>query len=160
MLCIFRLTKCYTFIYILCRIQNDFFVLPTYRPKSACNRCVIEIFCGVFVFCFWSHRTESDLFPFLLQTITASQTIVPRQTLVDLKIKKKETSTKMNTSFLIGFNIQYGPYSHFGYVILISDLMPTKCFETLKNGVPKVPKQVESKRDDVLNPINYNFNPF
>ena len=51
-------------------------VTSTDRPKSVCNRCVIEGFGGVFVvttlfgfffgcrgFC---HRTESDLFLFLL----------------------------------------------------------------------------------------------
>ena len=27
----------------------------------------------------------------------------------------KETSSKMYTPFLIGFNLQYGPYAHFGY---------------------------------------------
>ena len=27
----------------------------------------------------------------------------------------KETSIKMYTPFQIGFNLQYGPYAHFGY---------------------------------------------
>ena len=46
-------------------------VTPTNRPKSTSNRCVIEVFCGVFVlsigcwiFCWYRgfrHRTESDL---------------------------------------------------------------------------------------------------
>ena len=49
---------------------------PTYRPMSVRNRCVIEVFGGVFYvvmllfgfFCGcrgFCHRTESDLFPFL-----------------------------------------------------------------------------------------------
>ena len=48
---------------------------PTERPKSICNRCVIELFCGVVCvvtlpfwhFCWckgFCHRTESDLFLF------------------------------------------------------------------------------------------------
>ena len=52
-------------------------VTPTDRPKSVRNRCVIELFCGVVYvvtlpvwhFCWWRgfcHRTESDLFLFLL----------------------------------------------------------------------------------------------
>ena len=52
-------------------------VTPTDRPKSVRNRCVIELFCGVvcvvslpFRHFFWCrgfcHRTESDLFHFLL----------------------------------------------------------------------------------------------
>ena len=51
-------------------------VTPTDRPKSVCNRCVIELFCGVVCvvtlpfwhFCWcrgFCHRTESDLFLFL-----------------------------------------------------------------------------------------------
>ena len=49
-------------------------VTPTDHPKSACNRCVIEVFGGVFVLscCFldflweWGfcHRTESEIFLF------------------------------------------------------------------------------------------------
>ena len=51
-------------------------VTPTDRPKSVCNRCVIEDFDGFFVLsrCFlvlffcvcrgFCHRTESDLFLF------------------------------------------------------------------------------------------------
>ena len=57
-------------------------VAPTDRPKSVRNRCVIEVFGGVcvlsrFLFYFFSvgvwgfcHRTESDLFPFLLFTVS------------------------------------------------------------------------------------------
>ena len=52
-------------------------VTPTDRPKSVRNRCVIELFCGVVYvvtlpfwhFCWcrgFCHRTESDLFLFLL----------------------------------------------------------------------------------------------
>ena len=52
-------------------------VTPTDRPKSVRNRCVIELFCGVvyvvtspfwhFCLCMgFCHRTESDLFLFLL----------------------------------------------------------------------------------------------
>ena len=35
-----------------------------------------------------------------------------------------ETSTKMNTPFLIGIILRYGPYAHFGYWALISDPEP------------------------------------
>ena len=53
-------------------------VTQTDRPKSVCNRCEIEVFGGVFVLsrCFldfsvgvgvFFHRTESDLFRFLLK---------------------------------------------------------------------------------------------
>ena len=52
-------------------------VTPTARPKSVRNRCVIELLCGVVCavtlpfwhFCWcggFCHRTESDLFLFLL----------------------------------------------------------------------------------------------
>ena len=55
-------------------------VTPTDRPKSDRNRCVIELFCGVVcvvILPFWNfcwcrgfcHRTESDLFLFLLTYI-------------------------------------------------------------------------------------------
>ena len=30
----------------------------------------------------------------------------------------------------------------------------------MESDVPKVPKQAEAKRDDVINPQNYIFNPF
>ena len=54
-------------------------VTPTDRPRSVRNRCVIELFCGVVCVVtlpFWhfcwcrglSHRTESDLFLFLLRS--------------------------------------------------------------------------------------------
>ena len=53
-------------------------VTPTDRPKSVRNRCLIELFCGVVCvvtlpfwhFCWcrgFCHRTESDLFLFLLR---------------------------------------------------------------------------------------------
>ena len=32
-----------------------------------------------------------------------------------------ETCTKMYTQFLIGINLRYGPYAHFGYWTLVSD---------------------------------------
>ena len=35
-----------------------------------------------------------------------------------------ETSTKMYTPFLVGLNLQYGPYAHFGYWTLVSDPQP------------------------------------
>ena len=35
-----------------------------------------------------------------------------------------ETSTKMYTPFLIGLNLPYGPYTHFGYWTLVSDPSP------------------------------------
>ena len=47
-------------------------VTPTDRPKSFRNRCVFEVFGGVLCFHFsvgvWGfcHRTESDLFLFIL----------------------------------------------------------------------------------------------
>ena len=55
-------------------------VTPTDRPKSVRNRCVIELFCGIVYvvtvpfchFCWcrgFCHRTESDLFLFLLWSI-------------------------------------------------------------------------------------------
>ena len=58
-------------------------VTPTDRPKSVRNRCVIELFCDVVyvvILPFWQfcwcrgfcHRTESDLFLFLLHLITFS----------------------------------------------------------------------------------------
>ena len=54
-------------------------VTPTDRPKSVRNRCVIELFCDVvcvvalpfwhFCWCIgFCHRTESDLFLFLLHS--------------------------------------------------------------------------------------------
>ena len=57
-------------------------VTPTDRPKSVRNSYVIELFCGVVCvvtlpfwhfFCWcrgFCHRTESDLFPFLLENPT------------------------------------------------------------------------------------------
>ena len=54
------------------------FVTPTELLKSVRNRCVIEVFGGVLVLSFgfrifgwykgFCHRTESDIFLFLLQT--------------------------------------------------------------------------------------------
>ena len=59
-------------------------VTPTDRPKSVCNRCVIELFWCVFCFVtlpFWHfcwcrgfcHRTESDLFLYVLLSVTFYQ---------------------------------------------------------------------------------------
>ena len=36
----------------------------------------------------------------------------------------------------------------------------TMKFKKLKSDDPKVPKQVEGKRDGVINPENYNFKQF
>ena len=59
-------------------------VTPTDRPKSVRNRCLIELFCGVVCvvtlpfwhfFCWcrsFCHRTESDLFLFLLECLLIS----------------------------------------------------------------------------------------
>ena len=59
-------------------------VTPTDRPKSVRNICVIKVFGGVFMLsrCFlncsvgvwvFCHRTESDLFLFLLIEMSLSQ---------------------------------------------------------------------------------------
>ena len=70
-------------------------VIPTDRPTSVRNRCVIELFCSVvrvvalpfWHFCWWSgfcHRTESDLFlfvfnvPIIEPTRVALLTVIPR----------------------------------------------------------------------------------
>ena len=58
-------------------------VTPIDRPKSVCNRCVIEVFGGVFyvVTMLYSvgggvcHRTESDLFLFVLIDMTKNSFI-------------------------------------------------------------------------------------
>ena len=39
-------------------------------------------------------------------------------------------------------------------------LSRTKKFQKLKIDAPKVPKQVETKRDGVINPQNYIFSQF
>ena len=39
-------------------------------------------------------------------------------------------------------------------------LNQTMKFKKLKSDDPIVPKQVEAKRDGVINPQNYNFNQF
>ena len=57
-------------------------VTPTDRPKSVCNRCLIELFCGVVCvvtlpfwhFCWcrgFCHRTESDLLLYVLDALSA-----------------------------------------------------------------------------------------
>ena len=65
-----------------CHILVENNLTPTDRPKSVRNRCVIELFCGVvyvvtlpvwhFCWCMgFCHRTESDLFLFLLYAKSA-----------------------------------------------------------------------------------------
>ena len=39
----------------------------------------------------------------------------------------------MYTPFLIEFNLQYGPYAHFGYWTLVSDPDPNKVFKKMKS---------------------------
>ena len=39
-------------------------------------------------------------------------------------------------------------------------LSQTCCIKKLKINDKKVPKQAEAKRDDIMNPPNYNFNQF
>ena len=62
-------------------------VTPTDRPKSVCNRCLIELFCGVVCvvtlpfwhFCWcrgFCHRTESDLFLFLCKNMVDTVTLI------------------------------------------------------------------------------------
>ena len=63
-------------------VCHSFFQIEFDRPKSVCNRCVIEVFDGVFVlsigfwiFCWYRgfcHRTESDLLLFSLVIILIS----------------------------------------------------------------------------------------
>ena len=57
----------------------------------------------------------------------------------------------MYTPIWIGFNLQYGPYAHFGYWTLISDPKPNKIVENLKSNAPKVPNQGKAKRNGVIN---------
>ena len=64
----------------------------------------------------------------------------------------------MYTPFYIGFNLQYGPYAHFGYWTLVSDPWPNKVVQKLKSDAQKVPKEAKAKRDGVINPQNYIFN--
>ena len=70
-------------------------VTPTDRPKSVRNRCLIELFCGVVCvvtlpfchFCWcrgFCHRTESDLFLFLLQILTNFEIIFPYKNATEL----------------------------------------------------------------------------
>ena len=79
-------------------------VTPTDRPKSVRNRCVIELFCGVvyvvtlpvWYFCWcrgFCHRTESDLFLFLL---TANYVI--RMFVVSSQHLQSSASDKMTCS--------------------------------------------------------------
>ena len=44
--------------------------------------------------------------------------------------------------------------------MLISGTEPSSVILSQKKYAPKVPKQVEAKRDDVINPQNYNFSQF
>ena len=39
-------------------------------------------------------------------------------------------------------------------------LSQTKYLKRLKNNVPEVPREVNAKRDGVINPQNYNFYQF
>ena len=39
-------------------------------------------------------------------------------------------------------------------------LIQTKKVKKLKSDAQNVPKQTEAKKDDVINPQNYNFNQF
>ena len=82
---------------------------------------------------------------------------ISRYTVVEIR---KETSTKLYTPFLIGLNLQYGPYAYFGYWTLISDPEPNMKSKKLKSNDQRVPNQAEAKRDSVINPHNYNFNQF
>ena len=72
-------------------------VTPTDRPKSVRSRCVIEVFGGVFVLsrCFFvffcrcrgfCHRTESDLFLFLIQTPLVSVDLIGKKNQVILEL--------------------------------------------------------------------------
>ena len=65
-------------------------VTPTDRPKSVRNRCLIELFCGVVCvvtlpfwhFCWFRgfcHRTESDLFLFLIKMLLKFCFVCPIQ---------------------------------------------------------------------------------
>ena len=64
-------------------------VTPTDRPKSVCNRCLIELFCGVVcvvILPFWHfrgcrgfcHRTESDLLLFVFKVVQFFFSIISR----------------------------------------------------------------------------------
>ena len=63
----------------------------------------------------------------------------------------------MYTPFYIGFNLQYGPYAHFGYWTLVSDPQPNKVVQKVEKWCQKVPKEAKAKRDGVINPQNYNI---
>ena len=64
----------------------------------------------------------------------------------------------MYTPFYIGFNLQYGPYAHFGYWTLVSNPWPNTVVQKIEKWCQKVPKEATAKRDGVKNPQNYNFN--
>ena len=51
------------------------------------------------------------------------------------------------------FNLQYGPYAHFGYWTLVSDPWPNKVAEKVESDAPKVPKEAEAKRNGVIKPL-------
>ena len=73
-------------------------VTPTDLPKSVRNRCVIEVFFVAFLYChiaFWffgggcrgfCHRTESDLFGFILACMIHVTSLLNRHHTVDLDI--------------------------------------------------------------------------
>ena len=68
----------------------------------------------------------------------------------------QETSTKMCTTFSIGFDYQY---EHFGNWTLISDPLPNKA--VLKKSGKVVPTKCKNKlKQKRLNPQNNNFNQF
>ena len=84
-------------------------VTPTDRPKSVRNRCVIKVFGGVFYvvtllfgfFCEcrgFCHRTESDLFPFLLILLSILQLRKSYPNLPASDVPKYLTCTKIAPS--------------------------------------------------------------
>ena len=64
----------------------------------------------------------------------------------------------MYTPFYIGFNLQYGPYAHFGYWTLVSDPYPNKVVQKVEKRRPKSAERSLSQRDGVVNQNNYNCN--
>ena len=94
-------------------------VTPTDRPKSVRNSCVIKVFGGVFVLsrCFFlllcgcrgfCHRTESDLFLFLLHKLT-----IPHK---DLIYKQMITEEEKIHNFFKDFSVILWICIHFGKI--------------------------------------------
>ena len=94
-------------------------VTPTDRPKSVRNRCLIELFCGVVCvvtlpfwhFCWcrgFCHRTESDLFLFLLICIYVFlfQSILCSVTFYHVSLHFNEHACKY-TCFRFARNLYY-----------------------------------------------------